>query len=213
MSAKQSSDQSSAPRKQSDEMVQRIAKLTRMLRDSMRALGLDEAVKEAAEAIPDARERLRYVGRMTEQAANRVLTAAEQTQPLQAGLSTQAGELKALWQELPRQTRSQLPAEFTDRMEALLQNVEQDTAKTQAYLLEIIMAQDFQDLTGQVIQGMLEVITAMEKELIQVLLDSVPTEKREETLSLLNGPVVNHEADDVVRDQDEVDDLLSSLGF
>lgn len=213
MSAKQSSDQSSAPRKQSDEMVQRIAKLTRMLRDSMRALGLDEAVKEAAEAIPDARERLRYVGRMTEQAANRVLTAAEQTQPLQAGLSTQAGELKALWQELPRQTRSQLPAEFTDRMEALLQNVEQDTAKTQAYLLEIIMAQDFQDLTGQVIQGMLEVITAMEKELIQVLLDSVPTEKREETLSLLNGPVVNPEADDVVRDQDEVDDLLSSLGF
>lgn len=213
MSAKQSSDQSSAPRKQSDEMVQRIAKLTRMLRDSMRALGLDEAVKEAAEAIPDARERLRYVGRMTEQAANRVLTAAEQTQPLQAGLSTQAGELKALWQELSRQTRSQLPAEFTDRMEALLQNVEQDTAKTQAYLLEIIMAQDFQDLTGQVIQGMLEVITAMEKELIQVLLDSVPTEKREETLSLLNGPVVNPEADDVVRDQDEVDDLLSSLGF
>ncbi|HLS21129.1 MAG TPA: protein phosphatase CheZ [Paenalcaligenes sp.] len=213
MSAKQSSDQSSAPRKQSDEMVQRIAKLTRMLRDSMRALGLDEAVKEAAEAIPDARERLRYVGRMTEQAANRVLTAAEQTQPLQAGLSTQAGELKALWQELPRQTRSQLPAEFTDRMEALLQNVEQDTAKTQAYLLEIIMAQDFQDLTGQVIQGMLEVITAMEKELIQVLLDSVPTEKREETLSLLNGPVVNPETDDVVRDQDEVDDLLSSLGF
>lgn len=213
MSAKQSSDQSSAPRKQSDEMVQRIAKLTRMLRDSMRALGLDEAVKEAAEAIPDARERLRYVGRMTEQAANRVLTAAEQTQPLQAGLSTQAGELKARWQELPRQTRSQLPAEFTDRMEALLQNVEQDTAKTQAYLLEIIMAQDFQDLTGQVIQGMLEVITAMEKELIQVLLDSVPTEKREETLSLLNGPVVNPEADDVVRDQDEVDDLLSSLGF
>lgn len=213
MSAKQSSDQSSAPRKQSDEMVQRIAKLTRMLRDSMRALGLDEAVKEAAEAIPDARERLRYVGRMTEQAANRVLTAAEQTQPLQAGLSTQAGELKARWQELPRQTRSQLPAEFTDRMEALLQNVEQDTAKTQAYLLEIIMAQDFQDLTGQVIQGMLEVITAMEKELIQVLLDSVPTEKREETLSLLNGPVVNPETDDVVRDQDEVDDLLSSLGF
>lgn len=213
MSAKQSSDQSSAPRKQSDEMVQRIAKLTRMLRDSMRALGLDEAVKEAAEAIPDARERLRYVGRMTEQAANRVLTAAEQTQPLQAGLSTQAGELKARWQELSRQTRSQLPAEFTDRMEALLQNVEQDTAKTQAYLLEIIMAQDFQDLTGQVIQGMLEVITAMEKELIQVLLDSVPTEKREETLSLLNGPVVNPETDDVVRDQDEVDDLLSSLGF
>ena len=79
--------------------------------------------------------------------------------------------------------------------------------------MEIIMAQDFQDLTGQVIQGMLGVITAIEKELIQVLLDSVPAEKREETMSLLNGPVVNPKASDVVRDQDEVDDLLSSLGF
>src|SRR5690625_1520189 len=83
-----------APIEQPDHVVQRIARLTRMLRESMRELGLDEAIKEAAEAIPDARDRLRYVGRMTEQAANRVLTAAEQTQPLQQQLSREADDLQ-----------------------------------------------------------------------------------------------------------------------
>ena len=75
------------------------------------------------------------------------------------------------------------------------------------------MAQDFQDLTGQVVQGMLGVIGTLETELVQVLLDSVPAEKREETESLLNGPAIDTTADNVVSDQDEVDDLLSSLGF
>ena len=79
--------------------------------------------------------------------------------------------------------------------------------------MEIIMAQDFQDLTGQVIKGMLSVIGTLETELVQVLMDSVPAEKREDAESLLNGPVIDTTSDSVVSDQDEVDDLLSSLGF
>ena len=75
------------------------------------------------------------------------------------------------------------------------------------------MAQDFQDLTGQVLQGMLGVIGTLETELVQVLMDSVPVEKREETESLLNGPAIDSAADNVLSDQDEVDDLLSDLGF
>jgi len=218
-------------------VVQRIAKLTRMLRDSMRELGLDEAIKDAAEAIPDARDRLRYVGRMTEQAANRVLTAAEHTQPLQRDMETQAQQLQQQWQAArtaqsadgqgqPQQPAADqdnaqpssaqvggLPANLLADTEAYFDLVQGNTQQTQAYLMEIIMAQDFQDLTGQVIQGMLSVITAIEEELIQVLLDSVPVEKREETMSLLNGPAIDPQASDVLSDQDEVDDLLSSLGF
>src|SRR5690625_7718050 len=97
MSAKDFNEQSGI--EQPEEVVQRIARLTRMLRESMRELGLDEAIKEAAEAIPDARDRLRYVGRMTEQAANRVLTAAEQTQPLQQQLSREAADLQVHWEQ------------------------------------------------------------------------------------------------------------------
>lgn len=211
MSAKDFNEQSGI--EQPEEVIQRIARLTRMLRESMRELGLDEAIKEAAEAIPDARDRLRYVGRMTEQAANRVLTAAEQTQPLQQSLSQEAAHLQTQWTTLAASWPPQLPTELLEKMPVFLQQVQDKAQQTQSNLMEIIMAQDFQDLTGQVIQGMLGVIAAIEKELIQVLLDSVTAEKRDETMSLLNGPVVNPQASDVVRDQDEVDDLLSSLGF
>lgn len=80
--------------------------------------------------------------------------------------------------------------------------------------MEIIMAQDFQDLTGQVITRMLGVIGTIEQELVQVLIDSVPKEKRDDTNSLLNGPQTNPEGKpDVVANQDQVDDLLASLGF
>ncbi|WP_372871706.1 protein phosphatase CheZ [Paenalcaligenes niemegkensis] len=196
------------------DVVQRIAQLTREVRDSMRELGLDQAVKDAAHAIPDARDRLRYVGRMTEQAANRVLTAAEQTGPLQEDIANEAKSLDGRWQEW-FDAPAELPVarHLVDDTRGFLTQVEVNAKQTQENLLEIIMAQDFQDLTGQVIQRMLQLIGNIETELVQVLIDSVPAERREETAGLLNGPVVNSEAPEVVTDQDQVDDLLASLGF
>ncbi len=78
-----------------------------------------------------------------------------------------------------------------DDTRAFLKDVPEKTQASQNNLMEIIMAQDFQDLTGQVIMKMLGVIGAIETELVQVLIDNVPQEKREETKTLLNGPVVN----------------------
>lgn len=81
----------------SDRILARIGQLTRTLRDSMRELGLDKHVEKAAEVVPDARDRLRYVVAMTEQAAERVLTAIEVAKPVQGACgrrpprSTRAG--------------------------------------------------------------------------------------------------------------------------
>src|SRR5690606_24272391 len=83
---------------EAEDLIAKIAQLTRMLRDSMRELGLDHAIKEAAEARPDARDRLGYVARMTEQAANRVLNAAEAVQPVQESMQRRARELDERWQ-------------------------------------------------------------------------------------------------------------------
>lgn len=198
-----------------ENLIQRIAQLTRMLRDSMRELGLDQAVKEAAYAIPDARDRLHYVARMTEQAANRVLNAAEQIQPLQDKLHRQATELDKRWDAwFDHPVELDEARELVDDTRALLKTLPADSKTTQDALLDIIMAQDFQDLTGQVIMKMLHVVTAIETELVQVLIDSVPAERREEAQSLLNGPEVNPVGkSDVVTSQDQVDDLLDSLGF
>lgn len=198
-----------------DELIHKIASLTRMLRESMRELGLDQAIKDAAYAIPDARDRLHYVARMTEQAANRVLNAAEQMQPWQESMQSEAKALDQRWDEwFEHPVELDEARELVDATRGFIKEVPQKTQDSQDTLMEIIMAQDFQDLTGQVIMKMLGVITAIETELVQVLIDSVPKEKREETDSLLNGPQVNPQGKvEVVTSQDQVDDLLSSLGF
>lgn len=197
------------------DLIHRIASLTRMLRDSMRELGLDQAIKDAAHAIPDARDRLHYVAHMTEQAANRVLNAAEQTQPLQDSMQRDAKALDARWQHWFEQpVELDQARELVDDTRALLKAIPEKTQASQTHLLDIIMAQDFQDLTGQVIMKMLGVVSAIETELVQVLIDNVPQERREETNSLLNGPAINPAGKiDVVTSQDQVDDLLDSLGF
>ena len=195
-------------------LIHRIAQLTRMLRDSMRELGLDQAVKEAAYAIPDARDRLHYVARMTEQAANRVLNAAEALQPVQEDLQQQAVALDERWQAwFDAPVELDQARQLVDDTRSMIKGIPEKTKLTQDALLDIIMAQDFQDLTGQVIMKMLHVVTAIETELVQVLIDSVPQERREEANSLLNGPAVDESKPDIVTSQDQVDDLLDSLGF
>ncbi|MFT0851131.1 protein phosphatase CheZ [Achromobacter sp. F4_2707] len=197
-----------------DNLIHRIAQLTRMLRDSMRELGLDQAVKEAAHAIPDARDRLHYVARMTEQAANRVLNIAENLQPVQEALQNRAVALDERWQAwFDHPVELEEARELVDDTRAMIKEIPQNAKRTQDALLDIIMAQDFQDLTGQVIMKMLHVVTAIETELVQVLIDSVPQERREEAQSLLNGPAVDQTKPDIVTSQDQVDDLLDSLGF
>lgn len=199
----------------SADLIHRIAALTRMLRESMRELGLDQAIKDAAHAIPDARDRLHYVARMTEQAANRVLNAAEHVQPLQEAMQRDARALDARWQAwFDHPVELDQARELVDDTRALLKDIPEKTQDSQSKLLEIIMAQDFQDLTGQVIMKMLGVVSAIETELVQVLIDNVPQEKREEASSLLNGPEVSPQGKvDVVTSQDQVDDLLANLGF
>ncbi len=198
-----------------EDLIARIGALTRLLRDSMRELGLDQAIKDAAEAIPDARDRLHYVAKMTEQAAHKVLNASESAQPLQEQMQRQAQALDGRWQawfDAPKE----LPEarELVDDTRAFLQDVPVQAQATQRHLMDIIMAQDFQDLTGQVIMRMMGVIGTIERELLQVLIDNVPAERRHEASSLLNGPQINPQGKaDVVTSQAQVDDLLDSLGF
>ena len=197
-------------------LLGRIGQLTRQLREGLRELGLDKQVERAAQAIPDARDRLSYVAATTERAAHRALNAIDLAQPLQEKLATGAGALNARWDEWFAN-----PIELNDARELVLdtRSYLRDVPKTaeaiNAQLMEILMAQDFQDLTGQVIKKMMEVVNDVETQLLQVLIDNSPPEKRQElsTNSMLNGPQINPGAPDAVSDQSQVDDLLESLGF
>ncbi|SPA40632.1 Chemotaxis protein cheZ; Chemotaxis phosphatase [Cupriavidus taiwanensis] len=201
-----------------EQLILRIGNLTRMLRDNMRELGLDKEIERAAQAIPDARDRLNYIAAMTEQAAERTLNAVELAQPIQSDIEQQAETLDKRWAAWFEQ-----PVELADARSlvldtrAFLSEVPGQARATNSHLLDIMMAQDFQDLTGQVIKKMMDMIRALEQELLQVLIDNVPSERRVEVQApstLMNGPQVNPEGKpDVVSDQAQVDDLLASLGF
>ncbi|GKW33055.1 protein phosphatase CheZ [Pectobacterium versatile] len=199
------------------EIISRIGQLTRMLRDSLKELGLDNAIAEAAEAIPDARDRLDYVVQMTAQAAERALNCVEAAQPRQNQLEADAKSLKTRWDEW-----FENPIELADARELVtdtrsyLEDVPQHTSFTNAQLLEIMMAQDFQDLTGQVIKRMMDVIQEIEKQLLMVLLENIPEKQdapKRANDGLLNGPQLDKGAAGIVANQDQVDDLLDSLGF
>ncbi len=199
-----------------DSMFSQIGHLTRKLHDTLRQLGYDKALEKAVETMPDTRDRLSYIAVMTEQAAERALTATEIAQPLQEKLESGATALGAKWQQLLDNRLSidefkQLVAQTRD----YLHEVPQHTKATNAQLLEIMMAQDFQDLTGQVIKKVIDMAQQMERDMLQLLLAATPPEKKNEVdASLLNGPVINPAGrTDIVTDQAQVDDLLESLGF
>jgi chemotaxis protein CheZ len=215
----------------SDRILARIGQLTRTLRDSMRELGLDKQVEAAAELVPDARDRLKYVATMTEQAADRALNAIELAKPIQETMQRDAQALDARWEKWydAPQDKAEVKTLLADTR-GFLQQVPVHTAATNAQLLEIMLAQDFQDLTGQVIKKITDVVYVIEQQLLSVLLENIAPERREQFAAqaaalaasttsgtpdtLLNGPQINPEGrTDVVQDQTQVDDLLASLGF
>ncbi len=200
----------------SENVFQRIGHMTRQLHDTLRQLGYDRALEEAAKAIPDARQRLAYVAQLTEQAASRVLNATDAAMPIQERLQGQAAALSGRWDRLFGGDLSvdEFKALSVDT-HAFLGDVPKQTGATNAQLMEIMMAQDFQDLTGQVIKKIVDLAQSMESELLQVLIEAMPEDMKADTPEgLLNGPVVNAQGrTDVVSNQEQVDDLLESLGF
>lgn len=198
------------------DIFSRIGHLTRLLRDSMTNLGLDRAIMDAAEAIPDARDRLSYVVGKTSQAAECALTCVEIARPLQDSLSEQATALTQRWDEwFEDPIELPMAKDLVENTRQFLRTTPEIAGKTNEQLMQIMMAQDFQDLTGQVIQRMMNLIESIENELIQVLVENMPAAPKQVAVAepLKNGPQIDQTRAGVVATQDQVDDLLESLGF
>ena len=199
-----------------DEVLLRIGHMTRALHDSLRGLGLDKLLMTAAEDIPNARDRLDYVAKKSEEAAQKVLNATDAAIPLQENMDLGAkGLLAELTRLLQGPIADQECRDGLNRAVGYLNSVHADTSSTKAHLMDIMMAQDFQDLTGQVIKKITELAQNIEQQLVQILIDYSPAEvKRNSGDGLLNGPQMNPANKiDVVAGQEQVDDLLDSLGF
>lgn len=199
-----------------DKVLNQIGHMTRTLHNTLRELGLNKEIEKAASTIPDARDRLNYVATLTEKAAERVLNATDAAQPIVDKMGSESAKLAGQWQMLfDKKLDVEQFKSLVMQTQAFLNDVPNQTKATNTHLMEIMMAQDFQDLTGQVIKKIIEVTKTMEQQLVTLLLESAPPEvKAEFDTGLLNGPVINAAGrSDVVTSQDQVDDLLESLGF
>jgi len=191
--------------------------MARQLHDTLRQLGYDKMIEDTVNALPDAKDRLSYIANLTEQAACRVLNATDIAQPIQDELQRDSKKLAESWDRLYANQLSvdEFKALAGETRDFLKVTVPAKVDGTNAQLMEIMMAQDFQDLTGQVIKKVITLAQGLEAQLMAVLIDAIPGERRNEEMnSLLNGPVINAEGRaDVVVSQEQVDDLLDSLGF
>ncbi len=210
-------------------MLQEIGALTRDLHDSLKQFNLDQRMTEIAkDEIPDARDRLNYVIEKTELAANKTMDAVDYCLPIADNLHDGLQQVRPQWNELMR-GRIEL-SEFKalcHRIDELLVQVEGDSTELRGQLTEILMAQDFQDLTGQIIRRVITLVNEVEGRLVDILtvfsgnkpevqtqVLETSADKKVKPSSEAEGPILHPEQrEDAVSSQDEVDDLLSSLGF
>ncbi|WGG52257.1 protein phosphatase CheZ [Rugamonas sp. DEMB1] len=198
-----------------EEFLSRIGHMTRALHENLRGLGLDKLIEKAASDMPDARDRLEYVARLSEDAAQKVLNATDAAGPLQDQIGADAKQLSSSWQTLLANGAGEQDwRALAQQTIATLGATSAHTGGTKSHLMDIMMAQDFQDLTGQVIKKVTSIAQNVEQQLVQMLIDFAPEQlKKEIDNGLLNGPQIDPAGEGVVADQGQVDDLLDSLGF
>ena len=193
----------------SPEVFQQLGTITRLLHDTMQQLGVMPKLQIATDGLPDARSRLSYIATKTADAANKVLNTVDAAKNEHRQISEATRAMAQLIVADP------VKAVASGAVMNFVHEVETSTKRIDDHLTDIMMAQDFHDLTGQVVAKVVALASDLEDSLVKLLVQAAPPEQAQRVeASILNGPVVNPEGrTDVVADQGEVDDLLASLGF
>ncbi|GAB3487909.1 protein phosphatase CheZ [Curvibacter fontanus] len=198
----------------------KIGQLTRQLHDALQELGLADKLQGTAGELPDARSRLSYIARLTGEAAEKVLNRVDQAKTQHDHVAAQTRHMIALLVADP------VAAVAKGHIMNFLTDLEKANGEVDQHLTEIMMAQDFHDLTGQVIARVVNLATVIEDQLVELLIQTAPPAVQARVSPaaaitpvsvdevVLSGPVVDAaQSGDVVTSQSQVDDLLASLGF
>lgn len=195
------------------DMFRQLGTITRQLHDALKELGYTDKLKGTVDQLPDPQSRLSYIARLTGEAAEKVLNHVDEGKAEQARIAERGRQLIDTISRVPGLARA---------MPELLEwskDIVDLSDKSDARLTEIMMAQDFHDLTGQVIGRVVQLAGTIEEQLLGLLLQSAPGGQPGQDHAIVDqpalaGPVVNAEGrTDVVSSQAQVDDLLASLGF
>lgn len=204
----------------SPDVFHQLGLITRQLHDTLNMLGVLPRLQDTASCLPDARSRLNYIASKTEEAAEKVLNLVDQAKIDQNHITAETRKLADLLVKDP------VKAVASGAVMNFVQEVESTTSRVDAHLTDIMMAQDFHDLTGQVVAKVVTLASDLEAQLVHLLVQAAPPEQAQKVEQALtghgplpaqadlSGPVVDPEKrQDVVSNQNEVDDLLASLGF
>jgi chemotaxis protein CheZ len=199
-------------------LFDRLGHIVRQLHDSLRELGYDRSLSDIATEVTDATDRLEYIATLTEQAANKVLNSIDEAMPVQDQLIARARDVDSRWAalfdgKLDVEAFKALAQDSRGFATAVAEAGEAEKAR----LMQIMMAQDFQDITGQIIKKVVNITQKLERELAQLLVETAPPshkgkekeKEKEKVVDLLAGPAVPASA----MAQTDVDDLLADLGF
>jgi chemotaxis protein CheZ len=192
----------------SPEVFQQLGAITRQLHDTLVQLGVIPKLQIAAEGLPDARSRLNYIAEKTGAAAEKVLNSVDCAKADHAHIIEETRRIAAAIVADP------VKAVASGSILNFVSDVEQTTARIDNHLTDIMMAQDFHDLTGQVVAKVVALASELEDSLVRLLVQAAPPDQAQKVELHLQGPVVDATGrTDVVSNQGEVDDLLASLGF
>ncbi|MEN9383974.1 MAG: hypothetical protein RL323_1117 [Pseudomonadota bacterium] len=206
------SNESSYDESKQADVFQRLGEITRQLHSALNELGYTPKLKGAVDELPDARSRLQYIARLTGEAAEKVLNRVDEAKADQERVIAHSKQLLDTIQGVPG-LKWAMPEliEWSEK-------IQQDAVRTDQHLTEIMLAQDFHDLTGQVIRRVVTLAATIEEQLLALLVQAAPQALVQNVVPKaaepLAGPV--HDAEgrsDVVTNQAQVDDLLASLGF
>ena len=200
----------SVPSAEPADIHHKIGLLTRQLHDTLNELGYAESLKGAMAELPDAKSRLSYIARLTGDAANKVLSRVELAKTQHDNLTSAADAMADLLVKDP------VGAVAKGHVMNFVHQVQKASGEVDNHLTEIMMAQDFHDLTGQVISKVVQLTSSIEEQLVRLVILTAPGDVAgtDPAKTILSGPVMNPEGNpDVVTNQSQVDDLLASLGF
>jgi chemotaxis protein CheZ len=201
-------------------LFQQLGKLTRDIHESINSFGSDERIVELTQdEIPDAKERLNFIVTKTDEAAHRTMTNAEQAMDIVEEFNKKGTLVHQSWNEF--RTSKLSKAEFlalSEELDQFLSSIDGESDKVKAKMTDIMMAQDYQDITGQMIKQVITMVKEIEEKLVHLVAISGPVlteiKTKHEDGAKAHGPQLpTADKTEVATSQNEVDDLLASLGF
>ncbi|WP_041523320.1 protein phosphatase CheZ [Gilvimarinus agarilyticus] len=214
-------------------LYQSVGRLTRGLHSAIVNFNVEgdldgEPPSIESSEIRDASDRLKYVIELTQKAADKTMDMVEEAAPIAMNLGQEAKSLRSEWVRLKggEMSADEFRALYS-RMDDFLVQMDSGTELLGRNLQEIILEQGFQDLTGQVLKRVMGLIAEVEQDLVSLVRIAGQVEEitglqveadnegrtRVVDRSSGEGPQIDTSKNDVVSSQDDVDDLLSSLGF